>query len=319
MNLQMHSVGISRELQQAPIWAKLAAGLIRHLPIGRYRAIYRLCKGRDQTFIGNMPEKFGGFGFECSLRDNIAREVFFTGAYEPQETAFVQYMLRPGMSFVDVGSNWGFFTLMAAHLVGPTGKVIAMEPDPRVFRKLQSNVERNSLKHVTTLEVAVAGCEGKVTLAGHDLAQENCGTSRLIENESPSMLTFQVRSCSLDSLLDESGIDHVDLLKIDVEGAEGLVLSGMDSGLRRNRYRRILLELHPLQLAERGLTIHHIINVLKNREYRGYALDYSPAAFRRACYHPGLPCVDFLRPLEQASLDQWPHTIWLSPDQPDLN
>lgn len=315
----MLAVSTSIQLKQAPIWAKVAAGFIRRMPAGRYRAIYRLCKGRDQTFIGNMPEKFGGFSFECSLRDNIAREVFFTGSYEPQETAFVQSVLRPGMSFVDVGSNWGFFTLMAAHLVGPKGKIVAMEPDPRVFRKLQANVERNSLKHVTVCEVAVADCEGTVMLAGHDLAQENCGTSRLIENGSPAALTFQVRSCSLDSLLDQARIDYVDLLKIDVEGAEDLVLAGMDSGLTRYRYRRILLELHPLQLAERGLTIHHIMNVLKNNGYKGYALDYSPAVFRRACYNPGLPFVDFLRPLEQASFDQWPHTIWLSPDLPDLD
>lgn len=315
----MHTVSAPIELKQAPIWARIAAGVIRRLPAGRYRAMYRLCKGRDQTFIGKMLEKFGGFSFECSLRDNIAREVFFTGSYEPQETAFVQSVLRPGMSFVDVGSNWGFFALMAAHLVGPGGNVVAMEPDPRVFRKLQFNVRRNVLKQVAVFEVAVTDREGTVMLAGHNAAQENCGTSRLIENGSHADLAFQVRSCSLDSLLDDAGLDCVDLLKIDVEGSEDLVLAGMDSGLSRNRYRRILLELHPLQLAERGLTVQHIMNGLNSKGYKGYALDYSPAAFRRACYNPGLPFADFLRPLKQATSDQWPHTIWLSPDQPDLD
>ena len=63
-----------------------------------------------------LPWDAGGYWFECDPRDAIAREVCFTGRYEPQETALVRTILRPGMSFVDVGANWGYFTLLAAWL-----------------------------------------------------------------------------------------------------------------------------------------------------------------------------------------------------------
>ena len=81
-----------------------------------------------------MPREVGGFTFECDLRDAISREVCFTGRYEPLETLLVQSTLRPGMTFVDVGANWGYFTLVASHLVGSSGLVVSLEPDPRLFQ-----------------------------------------------------------------------------------------------------------------------------------------------------------------------------------------
>jgi FkbM family methyltransferase len=296
--------------EPAPLWASVVATLTRRMPAGRYWAIHQLCRGRARTFIGKMPREVGSFRFECSLRDSIAREVFFTGFYEPQESAFVRAALRPGMNFVDAGANWGFFTLMAAHLVGPSGKVVALEPHPRVFAKLKSNVERNHLHQVQIFEVAAADGDSNLSLAGHEETSENWGISRLVEGSITGLITYTVRLRRLDSLLDEAGLDRVDLLKIDVEGAEDMVLAGMEDGLQDHRYQRILMELHPHQLAERGRTTEQVIGLLKAKGYKGYALDHSPAVFRRACYHPKLHFSAYIRPLEQVSQDAWPHTLW---------
>jgi FkbM family methyltransferase len=261
-----------------------------------------------------MPRELGGFLFECSLRDNIAREVFFAGCYEPQESAFVRSVLKPGMSFVDMGSNWGFFALMAAYLTGPAGRVVALEPDPRVFRKLKSNVERNRLQQVHVLQVAAADRDAHLVLAGHDEHNENPGMSRLVESGGASELNFAVPARQLDSLLDEIGLHTIDLLKIDVEGAEHMALAGMEAGLKRFRYRRILLELHPLHPGETRPTLPEVCALLAAKGYKGCALDYSLATSRRACYRPGTHFTEFLRPLEQAFEDSWPHTLWLAPD-----
>src|SRR5882757_7062010 len=133
MQIGLQQALIYREPEPAPLWANVLAGVLRRMPAGKYRAIHRLCNGREREFIARMPRELGGFRFHCSFLDEIARSVFFAGCYEAQESAFVRGWLRPGMTFVDTGANWGLFTLLAASLVGPSGRVIALEPDPRVF------------------------------------------------------------------------------------------------------------------------------------------------------------------------------------------
>jgi FkbM family methyltransferase len=314
----LHGDLIYREPAPAPLWANVAAAVLRRMPIGRYRAIHRLCHGRDQEFVAQMPRELGGCKFHCSLRDNIARSVFFAGCYEAQESAFVRSWLRPGMSFVDVGANWGLFSLMAAKLVGPSGKVMALEPDPRVFFKLKSNIARNQLEQVHAFQVAAADREAELLLAGHDEEDQNSGTSRLVESGGASSLTFTVRSRRLDSLLDETGLETVDLLKMDVEGAEHLVLAGMKDGLQRFRYRCILLELHTLGPGETRPSPREITEILLSQGYKGWALDFSFATTLRASYHPLQDFRKFICPLEQSFTDSWPHTVWLAPGQPDL-
>lgn len=288
------------------------------MPAGKYRAIHHLCHGRERSFVARMPRALGGYKFHCSFRDPIAREVFFAGCYEAQESAFVRAWLKPGMSFVDAGANWGLFTLMAAGLVGPAGKVIALEPDPRVFLKLKSNIERNQLHQVQTLQEAAADRDCDLQLAGHDEIKENSGMSRLVESGGASPLTFTVRSRRLDALMDEAGLDTIDLLKMDVEGAEHMVLAGMEDGLKRFRYRCILLELHPLHPGETRPTLRQITEILLARGYKGCALDFSFPTMHRVNYSPLQDFRRFIRPLEQAFTDPWPHTVWLSPDQPGL-
>jgi FkbM family methyltransferase len=306
------------DLKPAPIWANIAASITRRLPRGKYRLIEWLCRGSNREFLGRMDPKLGGYTFECCLRDMLAREVFFAGCFAAHEIAFARSILRLGMSFVDLGANWGLFSLVASHLVGSAGHVVAVEADPRIFAKLKSNVERNHLNQVQVFEVAAADCDSHLILAAHDHGGSNWGTSRLVEASSKASQVFTVRSRRLDSLLDEAGLQGIDLLKVDVEGAEDMVLTGMEVGLRTKRYFRILLELHPRELAARGRNIRDVIGVLTTAGYKGYALDYSQAGVRKAYYRPWRHFSKFVEPLDQGLKDPSPHTVWLAPDQPDL-
>ena len=155
---------IQRDLPIGPAWVRISAAVIRHLPVGRYRAMHMLPRP-NSAFLMRMPDDVGGYPFRCDLRDIISREVCFTGTYEPQETTLVRAILRPGMTFVDVGANWGYFTLLAASLVGTTGRVLSLEPDPRLFSILQENVGRSGLDHVTPLQLAAAHQAGILSLS----------------------------------------------------------------------------------------------------------------------------------------------------------
>jgi FkbM family methyltransferase len=214
---------------------------------------------------------------------------------------------------VDVGANWGYFTLLAAGLVGPRGRVLSLEPDPRLYARLTANLQRNDLGHVTACPVAAADQAGTLRLAGFDEQAGNWGLSRLTEQ--PAATTFAVRSCPVDALLDELGIGEVELLKMDIEGAEDLALRGMRAGLDRQRYRRILLEVHPTLLADRGLGVAAVLEPLQAAGYRAWRIDHSAEATRRAAYARTLDPATFLCPLEGAEAlgDSWPHLLWESP------
>ncbi len=304
------------DLKPAPLWANVVASVTRRLPRGKSRVIDWVCRRSSERFVGKMCGQLGGYEFDCSLRNRMAREVFFGGCAAAQEIAFARAVLQPGMNFVDVGANWGLFTLVAAHRVGTAGSVVALEPHPQIFAMLKSNVRRNNLQQVRVFDVAAADRNSHRILAAHDAAGDNWGTSRLVEDGSAAQNTLTVRSRRLESLLDEIGLDKVDLLKIDVEGAEDMVLAGMEAGLKAKRYSRILLELHPLALAERGRDVRDVIGVLMTEGYKGYALDHSQAGVRKAYYSPWLHFFEFVRALEQGLKEPLPHTIWLSPDQP---
>src|SRR3954470_5617129 len=110
-----------------PLWVRALAAGVPHMPVGRYWMVNQLRHGPAPPFMMRLPQRLGGFLYECDQRDSVAREVCYTGWYEPQETQLASRILGPGDVFVDVGANWGYFSLIAAHWVGGTGRVIAFE------------------------------------------------------------------------------------------------------------------------------------------------------------------------------------------------
>jgi FkbM family methyltransferase len=303
----------------APLWVRILAHATRKLPVGKYTIMQWARQNQQKPFMARMPQELGGYEFRCSLQDNVAAQVLFAGCYEAQESAFARAVLRPGMTFVDVGANWGFFSFLAAHLIGTAGRIVALEPDPRVFLRLKENVRRNLLEQqVQIFELAAADRESTLVLALQHEKEFHLGTSRLVQNDVMGPRTCSVSTRPLDQVLDEAGLDCVDLVKIDVEGAEDMVLAGMEAGLNRHRYRNFILELHPVQLGERNRTIHEVIKLLSGRGYKGLGLDHSPAACRKAGYSPRLHVREFIQPLKDALADPWPHTVWMAPGQAEL-
>ena len=101
---------------------------------------------------------------------------------------------------------------------------------------------------------------------------------------------------------------------MDIEGAEDLALTGMKRGLEEARYRRVLLEVHPSLIAERGGRVEDVLQLLKQAGYKGWVIDHSPAATKRAAYARSLQPQDYLRPFDSGiEKENWPHLLWLSP------
>jgi FkbM family methyltransferase len=333
-----------------PWWIAAGRRLIQSLPAGRFRAARLLARTRPAPFAARMPAEYGGALFWCDLSDAIARDACLIGAYEPPVTQIFTRLLRPGATVVDLGANWGYFTLMAAQLAGPGGRVLALEPDPRMFDLLERNVRLNGLTTVDAFPLAAGAGRATRTLAGYAEGTGNRGTSRIVEAEDsglgarkPVVLRgneqlgfvsvasegdrfpeprvpspeprFTVDTVPMDSFLDRHGLGSVDLIKIDVEGFEDAVLEGMAAGLARRRYRHLLIELHPALLAERSVPADRCCARLRAAGYSGWAVDHSPSAIRRAARCRRLPLAALITPARTVEpTDPWPHMLWTLED-----
>ena len=295
-----------------PLWVRIAAQLIQHQPRGRYRTANWLGRRAGDPFWGRLPSDLGGRFFRCDLRDHIMREVCFTGCYEPQETALLKLMLRPGMTFVDVGANWGYFSLAAAHLVGPAGRVVSVEADPRACRTLRANVARNALDAVVAvLEMAASDRPRTLRLREYSSGANASGNYGLTSTTTvvEGGRQFDVPARPLDEALDEAGIDRVDVLKMDIEGAEAAALSGLERRLAGGRIGTILLEVHPQHLRDQGSAVDDVVKGLRRHGYHLRTIDHSPATSRRV----GAGRMDpraALEPLtDTTNLGSWPHLL----------
>lgn len=271
------------------------------------------------AFQAHFPRGQQNLVFECDLRNTLAREVYFTGQYEPQETALIEALVKPGQTFVDVGAHWGYFSLIASQRTGPSGSVLAIEADPRLFRTLSRNIETNKLKNVEAIQVAAAAGLGSLRMAGYSEAHDSWGVSRLISSEANFVSSdmFDVRTDSIDSLLDERRIKTVDVLKMDIEGAEALALRGMEAGLRIGRYRLMIIEVHPPALVEFNSNIGAITDFLSGLGYRAGKIRHSKRATTKAAYGT-VVTRQLLEPWGRDSVaDDWPHLL-LSLTEPEL-
>lgn len=159
----------------------------------------------------------------------------------------VEKYLKAGGTFVDVGANVGLFSLLAARIVGPTGKVIAIEPAPLAANALRATVNANGLANVVRIEEIAAGAErGLGTLA----VEPNCGRSTLLASET-STGTVVVSIAPLDEILAGT---IPDIVKIDVEGWEPKVIAGMEATLRANPNIILIMDLEPARIRSTGLS-----------------------------------------------------------------
>ncbi|HEX2446283.1 MAG TPA: FkbM family methyltransferase [Vicinamibacterales bacterium] len=300
-------------LATPPLWIRATRPLVRTMP-GRYRAIDWICRGRRDRFIADFrPGGSRALRFVCDLRDGIAREVCFVGRYGAQETRLLRALLRPGMTAVDVGANWGYFTLLAASLIGSQGRVVALEPEPRLFQLLDENVRLNDLSQVTAIRAAATD-RSNVTLPLLSFDESSCNWG--VSSIAPALAgeTREVDGRSLDGLMTELGLGTIDVVKIDVEGHELAVLAGMAAGLAANRYRRLIIEWHPTILPAPHAAMTDAFGGLTHAGYRGWWIDHTPERTRAAAY--GGP-VHLYPVTTAASDDPWPHTLWLADGEPD--
>jgi FkbM family methyltransferase len=179
------------------------------------------------------------------------------GRWEPPECAFLRAHLRPGSVFLDVGANVGYMTLLGARACGASGRVIAVEPEPRNVALLRANLWRNRLE-ATVLPAAAYSHHGFLHLA---LNETNPGDHQVHQEQGDTL----VPCIRVDEHL---GQIRVDVAKIDTQGTDHEVIAGMSGIVRRNPALLTLAEFWTEGMEQRGIDPLGVLAGYRSQGYR---------------------------------------------------
>jgi len=216
---------------------------------------------------------YDGLEVDVRLGNDHSLCLYVSGTFEPNEFHFLGQILKPGMTVLDVGANEGLYTLFSARRVGAAGRVVAFEPSSRERSKLQRNVRRNRLGNVTVVPCAVGSSEGTAALqiaAGVHSGHNTLGA--LVYDDAPAVGVEHVPVERLDTLIERLGVATVDVIKIDVEGAELHVLEGARRTLAAHR-PILMVEANDEALQAQGASTASLLAFLRDE------LDYGILVF----------------------------------------
>jgi FkbM family methyltransferase len=246
-------------------------GYVHRSPIVRGKT--RLLKLTSSFLIAQLED---GPWMRVTGLSGTEWQLFKKETKEPGAVTAFRSLLKPGLTILDVGANVGYFSLIAASLTGITGRVIAFEPTPSVFDRLQENIALNHLANVTAVRIAVSDENGTAPFFVNPDMEDSEGNSLLQAAVASGASQIRVPLTTLDVATSQLGLKRIDLLKIDVEGNEIKVLRGAHGILRGAHPPQILMEINPQTLNAAGFTPEAVFKELRDIGYRWTIVDEIP-------------------------------------------
>lgn len=239
-----------------------------------------------------MGETSFGSTMRLDAHDPVGRFIYYFGFWEPNLTSWIKDRLLPGDVFIDVGANIGYYSLLASKLVGESGKVVAVEALPQIFNTLANNIKVNSANNVRPVNMAVWDKEEMLQIFTEPSSPS--GTTTLVEQWADQwhLQAFcRVPAAPLPAILSADEVNRARLIKIDVEGAEWHVISGMKPLIGSCRQDlEIIVEVAPKMLEAEGRTGQDLLDLFAGWGFFPYRIenDYSAEAYisRRAPVRP---------------------------------
>jgi FkbM family methyltransferase len=207
--------------------------------------------------VGRVRIALFGYEFWCDLSESIQRSIFLFG-YDDDARRFIRDKLQPGNTFLDVGANVGFYTLLAARLVGDRGRVFAIEPNPKTFLRLKETIEANGITNVRALNLGLGRERGRLTLFTNPVGDND--TATMVTHD--GLASVPVEVFTLDEIAAAHQIERIDYLKIDVDGFEPDVFAGAEGLLKDRKIKCIQAEFCDYWLRRNGSSpemLHRLI------------------------------------------------------------
>ncbi len=202
-------------------------------------------------------------------RDLVSVNILRGGDWQPEVWDALKARLPEGAVLLDVGAHIGYFSMIGARQVGPTGRVVSFEPNPETLLTLRENVRVNELANVTVAPIACTDKEQTLTLFASPAM--NSGASSLAKDNAD--ITFEqapkeysVRGRPIDDVVRELNLQRVDAIKMDIEGAEVIALHGASETLRRF-HPKIVIEVVARQLENMKTTPDALFSLLRDLGY----------------------------------------------------
>lgn len=277
--------------------AAILRAYYRHMPLtpGKrqvWNSVVQRLLPRARGLTTQTTTRFGA-RMNIGFPDTIQSFVYFFGVWEPAITAYMTEALAPGDVAIDIGANIGYDTLLAAHCVGPTGHVHAIEASPHVYRLLAANLALNQTANVTPYHMAVCASACSVPVYLHDSG--NLGGTTIIPSVARrrrATLETTVPGRPLASIVPEHIIRTARLIKIDVEGAEWPVIQGIAGLLPRLSPRtELLIEVSAEGLRDHDISIPAFLSLFREAGFTPYSIGnrYSVDIYLDAVPAPPVP------------------------------
>lgn len=224
-----------------------------------------------------MMNWINGLKLRIYPKNEIFRAIFVRGIYDPNLIVAVNSFLHKGSTFIDVGSNMGYFSLLASSVVGEDGTILAIEPSSRDYNRLVDNVNINQLHNISPYRLAISDKNGqaKISIACEERSALNTlGTSFGFKGVE-KISVEDVETATIDDLVQKEKITSIDVLKVDVEGSELVALRGARNSIEKFR-PVIMLGANEGALNACGVDIGELKTLLKDLRYKAYVLVESP-------------------------------------------
>ena len=212
---------------------------------------YVATKKRRTTKPNDYVVNINGYKLAVIPGDlGISSELLMFKTHEPLTTKLLSKELKKGMICLDVGSNIGYYTLLESKIVGADGKVIAIEPSPQNFQHLKKNLEIQNAKNVDAYNFAASDKNGEVNFLVY---RESNGSFTIPDGEETDIPgdIIKVTAKTMDSFLEELNINHVDFVRMDVEGYESHIIQGMINIIKKSK-PMFQIEVHASILGKEG-------------------------------------------------------------------
>jgi FkbM family methyltransferase len=188
--------------------------------------------------------------------------------HETATTELFKKVVKEGNVVIDLGANIGYFTLLAARIVGSKGKVYSFEPEPKNYNYLLKNIKLNNYENVIAIQKAVSDKNEKNKLficpyeSGHHTIKQHEGIEAYRPDTFNKRKEFiEIETITLDDFF-ENQEEPIDVIKMDIEGAEMLALSGMNRIIRTNKKLKMFVEFFPLLIEKMGNSPREFIRKL---------------------------------------------------------
>lgn len=261
----------------APHWVHALAWITRRFqPKGIDRIVRMLHPPGTVPSARTIADYDDGLLLNIDTHSFLEWYIFFYGHFRPEVSRLINRMLRPGGVAFDVGCNIGMHTVVMANRVGPTGKVVAFEPDPHPYGRLRKNLTLNGFDWVETHQVALAESPGRMTLFLHNKAIGNFGNASLSQdNVGAGTPGVEIDVWSLDEYVARNPIARLDVIKLLAQGVEWDVLQGAKQTIARFR-PKIFFLYEPAYWQRKGLTLIDASRFFRSFGYDTHVVEFGP-------------------------------------------